>query len=135
MADTHLVPRHKADYAACDRLRAAPDEQVRPLLPELLTWLQDINWPVAPRVVDRIRSMGGDLVPPVREILCSDDGIWKYWVLTQLLPVVDAAVVGELRADVVRLATTPTPHDRADEVDIAARELLDAAGVGPRPER
>jgi hypothetical protein len=54
--------------------------ELEPYLPELLTWLQDINWPIFPSVENLLRSLGGQVVPAVKAALSeakkADDAIW-----------------------------------------------------------
>ena len=38
------------------------DEELRPYLPELLRWLQDINWPGALTILDRLRAFNGEFL-------------------------------------------------------------------------
>jgi Domain of unknown function (DUF5071) len=53
-----IVPEHKQDFDACSALSAAENSMVACQLSELLTWLQDMNWPVATLVEARIKSLG-----------------------------------------------------------------------------
>ena len=62
-------------------LAAIPPDALVPHIPELLTWLQDINWPIARPVAAALSRCGIALVEPVRSILLSDDDIWKTWIL------------------------------------------------------
>ncbi len=64
-----IVPAHKSDLASIERLHTVGDAGVIAVLPELLEWLQDINWPVARGVLERVAVLGNELVEPVRSIL------------------------------------------------------------------
>ncbi len=119
-----IVPHDKFDFATCERLNAASDAQIKPYLPELLEWLQDMNWPVARKVLSRIQSMDADLIEPVRNILTGTDSIWKYWILVSLLPETHKSVVKALAPELQNLAANATKDEIAEEVDIEARNLL-----------
>ena len=119
-----LVPADKHDLEACARLEAAPDAEVERCLPALLEWLQDINWPVALPIVRRLGRLGGRLADPLRPILDGADGMWKYWLLTHLVPEAGPELAGALAGEIRRLAAAPTPDDRRDEVHLAAADLL-----------
>lgn len=119
-----LVPSHKGDFDACHRLLEASPEQIRRVLPELLTWLQDINWPVAPCILKALGPLDAALILPVLDILAGDDEMWKYWIISNLLPLVRTEVRQALHPRIVAIATQPTPGEAADEVNLAAAELL-----------
>lgn len=71
-------------------------------IPMLLEWLQDMNWPGAPEIAEYLSRFGKDLVEPLRVVLQSSDGIWKYWVLTSFATTTDkefwVLLSGELKA-------------------------------------
>lgn len=121
----NIVPKDKHYHEACETLENAPDDAVRAHLPELLEWLQDMNWPVAWHVAKSIKRMKEDLITPIREILNSNDGAWKYNIIVYLIPMTAPSVISALKTDLQRLATNPTEDDVAEEVDLVARERLD----------
>jgi hypothetical protein len=117
-------PKHKQDLAAIDELQAASIEDLRPHIPALLAWLQDMNWPVARPIAEILARCGVDLIEPVRSVLRSSDDVWKYWLLSDLLTQVEGAVRVALTDEVLRLVNEPTPGEAAEEVDRAARDVL-----------
>lgn len=121
---SRLVPGHKGDFDACHRLLEASPEQIRRVLPELLVWLQDINWPVAPHILKALRPLDAALAQPVMDILAGDDEMWKYWIISNLLPQVRTEVRQALHPRIVAIAKQPTPGEAADEVNLAAAGLL-----------
>ena len=123
-----IVPRHKSDTEACRALGSASDEEVHKHIEELLTWVQDMNWPVAPLVLRRVKTLGMPLVKPIREILNGTDHVWKYWIVSALLPGVDTRVIDSLRRDLERIVAAPTAGELEEEVAGAARALLGAEG-------
>lgn len=79
-----LVPRSKFDIETAERAAATGWPTVEPVLPQLLEWLQDYNWPVARVLAPFVASIGEPLVPHLRPILDDEgqDAIWKYWIIT-----------------------------------------------------
>jgi len=118
------VPKDKFDIAAVERARSVGFPALTEVLPRLLVWLQDCNWPVAEPVASLLPDAGIEILPHLREVLSSDDGAWKYSVLTLLVPDLDPQIIAGLTDDLARLATHPTAEDRAEGVDQAARDLL-----------
>jgi hypothetical protein len=120
-----IVPAHKQDFQACELLAVAADDQVVPRIRELLEWIQDMNWPVAGRVVQRLTTVGAPLTEPVEHILVGSDDIWKYWVINSLLPGVDPNVVESLRPHLQRIVSSPTANETAEDVVEGAARLLE----------
>lgn len=118
-----LIPQNKSDIERAEKAVAAGYPAVEPILPELLEWIQDANWPVARVLAPFLGSIGSPLIPHIRKILATDDNIWKYWTLSYLVqgsPDVAAA----LREDIQRYANSPTPDESAEGLDELARTIL-----------
>jgi hypothetical protein len=118
-----IVPASKQDFDACERLATASDDEVRAHIRELLTWLQDMNWPVAPLVARRIGTLGSSLAAPLREILRGSDDVWKHWIVSSLLPAVDGTVAESLRAELDRIVTKPTSSEAQEDLPGAVLRL------------
>ena len=123
----NIVPENKLDIEACEKLVVASDVDVINNLAALLDWTQDINWPVAAHVNQRLSGLGVELVEPLREILEGEDGTWKYFTISHLFPKLRAEVLGKLMPDLQRLAASPTSSDISEEVNLAAKEVLNGA--------
>ncbi|HEY8931382.1 MAG TPA: DUF5071 domain-containing protein [Mucilaginibacter sp.] len=80
-----LIPKHADDQKAIDGLKKLPFEQIKPIVPDLLVWLQDMNWPVARPIAGILEPFVDQIVPEIITILKTDDGMWKYWILTCLI--------------------------------------------------
>ena len=118
-----LIPQNKFDTDRAEQAVAAGYPAVELILPELLKWIQDSNWPVARVLAPFLGSIGTPLIPHIQKILATDDNIWKYWTLTYLVqdsPDVAAA----LREDLQRYADSPTDEERAEGLDELARTIL-----------
>lgn len=125
-----LLPRHKHDLDNFQLLKNLGYPAIRPVLPELMTWVQDMNWPLAVSVAPFLASLGSALAPSVQEVLDSTDGMWKYWLITAVL---DKMPLPEAETYITMLelfSLRITDDDRECEADIAARELLMKLGAG-----
>ncbi len=118
------IPSDKFDEAAVERAAALGFPAINPILPDLLTWLQDINWPVAPVVAELLAKADIHIAPPINAVFAGDDGVWKYWILNHLAGHLDHSVWVLIEPEIMRLSRSPSGDDRAEEVDIAASELL-----------
>lgn len=114
------LPRNKADVASLEAWDQLSATERYCLLPFLLTWLQDYNWPVAKAVHTLLVPLGEELVPFLRSILQGADEGWTYWILSGLLPVLPKGASELLRTELEHLAATPS----VEEVDLVAAEAL-----------
>lgn len=120
-----LLPRSKFDDEAVAKLALLPEAVLLPLLPGLAEWIQDWNWPIAPDVEKLLELHVAALIPTILEVLAGTDSVWKENLLSLVRPATLPALPTLFRATVERIATTPTFGEQADEIDKAARELLD----------
>ncbi len=121
----NIVPNDKFGFDTCENLARASDAQVNVHMLDLLEWLADMNWPVAAPVLERLKTMGDDLIEPVRTILNGHDLIWKYWMLAALLPATQPSIIGALKPEIRRFIDNPSPKDIEEELHIVARECLE----------
>ncbi|TVY15100.1 hypothetical protein LARI1_G006604, partial [Lachnellula arida] len=70
-----LLPKDKHDSAAIAHLSTLPESTIAPLVSELLTWIQDINWPIAALAASFLLKYPHLLVVPVQGILLGSDGV------------------------------------------------------------
>jgi hypothetical protein len=121
-----LVPRDKFDVVRAEAAVAAGYPAVGPVLPSLLEWLQDMNWPVARVLAPFAASIGAPLESNLREILSGPDLVWKYWIISQVI-----AKSPELqrifRAELHRLVEHPTEPELREELNEVAQEALHGA--------
>ncbi|HAS6208579.1 TPA: DUF5071 domain-containing protein [Vibrio vulnificus] len=68
-----IVPKHKLDLETCEQLKFLSNEEIIPYVYELLECLQELNWPVAAPVSQRLLQLDLELVEPLLLILSSDD--------------------------------------------------------------
>lgn len=126
MSAGHLdcIPKDKHDTAAVLRAGRVGFPALEPILPSLLGWLQDANWPVAPGVADLLITAGAALDGPVLEVLASEDAEWKEVILTLVLSRMSAPISPALVEALARMAAQPTGADAAAGLDEAAAAVL-----------
>ena len=81
-----MIPKDKFDLAALKQLKYADAETVIPILPQLLEWIQDMNWPVAEPMVDVLLQYPTELTPYIEQVLLGEDDMWIYWCLVKIVP-------------------------------------------------
>lgn len=121
---SQYIPTDKFDEDAVRRAEAVGFPALDPVLPDLLMWIQDLNWPVARGLARLLAQAGPVIVPHIRAVLLSDDGEWKSSILNSWAEAVPVAVLELFSDELAGLAVTPTKDDRASEVDLIARALI-----------
>ncbi len=118
------IPCDKHDLRRAEAAVAAGYPAVEPVLPALMEWLQDLNWPVARVLAPFLASIGAPLLPHVRAVLASGDDVWKYGIVGRLVGESDV-LPRQLRAELVRLVEAPTASEIAEDLPEIAREVLE----------
>jgi hypothetical protein len=118
-----LLPVHKKDCERAEAIVTLGFPAVAPVLPELVEWLKDINWPVAHVIAPFLATIGMPLVPSLRRVLGGNDPIWKYRVLHSVVAE-SRPLAAALRNDLRRLATAPGADDVEEEVGKVAEQIL-----------
>lgn len=124
--EVKFIPKSKFDDEACHHLAKVSNEDIEPYLTDLLECLQDLNWPIAGPVSERLSQVGVALVNPTLEVLSGTDEIWKYWIVSHLLHIVKPEVYQGLIFKLNSMRNNPTKEEIKEEVHSAVRELLQA---------
>ncbi|WP_310550164.1 DUF5071 domain-containing protein [Paenibacillus glufosinatiresistens] len=119
-----LIPKDKMDTDSVNKLKNLDVRLLRDLVPDLLEWTQDCNWPVARDIGELLLPLGHELIPYLREIFASDDDCWKYAILVELVKKLPMAVLAEMEPDLRRLAFHPTRGERDELAAEEAAEIL-----------
>lgn len=120
------IPKNKHDKESVDKARLVGFPGINVILPQLLEWLQDRNWPVAYEVLDLLSNADVEIVPHIKTVLASQDSGWKYSLITiGLISRLPPSIRELLRADLQRLVDHPNESDVREEVNLTSREILD----------
>jgi hypothetical protein len=123
-AQKALVPKDKFDTEAAENLLTIDANTIKPLIPTLLTWLQDINWPVAGPISKLVVKHSSLAIEPVKDILRGDDEGWKYWILMCFVATLERHEQELLRPELERIAGRPTKEEKINELDVEAADIL-----------
>jgi hypothetical protein len=121
---SELIPTHKSDTDCINRLQIAGKEKIIPILPQLLEWLQDMNWPIAQDIQVIIADYEEYLIPHIRDVLESNDGVWKSCLLHGLINGLSNEKLLELKPDLIRMKLSPTKDEVDEEFAEEIEELL-----------
>lgn len=120
-----LLPRDKFDNDRVEMLKKMDRDKILPLLPSLLEWIQDMNWPIASGVLELLLTFPEEIVPHVQDVLSSDDECWKWFVLHYLVTELPVDSRVQFRESLIRIAETPTRNELVEELDEIAKEILE----------
>ena len=132
MADINgLIPKDKFDTSPFDSLMTLTDDAIEPLIPKLLIWIQDMNWPVAPHVIKVLAKHCKVTEKYILSLLKPEqkDDIWKHNIIRYLLYEWPSFPDDELiMSEIVRISECPTEGEKEELVDEAALKYLDDIG-------
>lgn len=126
------LPRDKHDFEAVNKLNEFRNEELKVIIPELMEWLQDGNWPISKPVENILLRLGEDLVPHIKDVLQTQDSTWEYFILVGLIDRLPVSHLSMLRSDLVRILESPTHDEILEELDEVILELLEKMKVHQR---
>lgn len=121
---TEYLPRDKHDSERVNQLKNLSREELVLLLPGLMEWIQDMNWPIAEEVAELLLTYPDEIVPLIKDVLVTNDDIWKYWCLIKLVKKLPKDLKVQLKGDLIRLVESPTAGEKLEELDEIAVEVL-----------
>ena len=121
---TNLIPKHKLDIETAEKLMGKSYEQVKPIVPELMEWIQDMNWPVAKKVAEYLVTISDNLTSHILDILNGEDEEWKYWCIGVFYIYSDETKHLKVRKVLERIAKHPTDTEKESEVHFQAIRAL-----------
>jgi|SRR5690606_22323733 hypothetical protein len=121
----NLLPSNKFDVEQAKKLKDLDRSQVLLLLPELINYTQDINWPVAPIIVETLLKFPIEIVPSVQAVLAEDDDSWKWFLLNYLVSKLPLDSKFHFKEYLIRVAEIPTESEIAEELDYVSKNILE----------
>ena len=120
-----LIPKDKGDVKTAERLKNYSFEEVKSIIPELLEWIQDMNWPVARPIANYLESIAEYLTDDIIKILNGDDDVWKYWCVSVFGLNATKPITPKLMMEFKRIATNPTQGEILEEVQKLTLEFVE----------
>ena len=94
-----LLPKDKFDDGNLEEIKLLNDSDLSQITSELLTWTQDANWPIFPKIVEIIVTRQDLFIGEISKVFQTDDWIWKYWILTNICPKLSLENIDFLKKD------------------------------------
>ncbi len=117
-----LIPKDKSDFSNIDKLYKLTDDEIKPIVYELLEWIQDYNWPVAQKLVPVLQEREDLIFPYISIILKGSDNMWKYWMMELLIPNFTKEHKEELKEELLKLTKLPGEDEESKNIRECAIE-------------
>ena len=114
-----LLPKDKFDDSNLEKIKLLNDSDLSQITSELLTWTQDANWPIFPKIVEIIVARQDLFISEISKVFQTDDMIWKYWILTNICPKLSLENKDFLKKDfdnMVKVLSTNTEEEEILEL-------------------
>lgn len=119
------LPKNKFDLNICEHLSTTEDAEILKNIHQLLSWTEDINWPVASCILNRLAKIDSDILnEAIKNILRGDDSLWKYSLIIGLLPKLNENQFKKLVPTLEEICHNPLKSDKEEELDILIDDLL-----------
>ena len=111
-----LLPKDKLDDNNLEKIKLLNDSDLSQLTSELLTWTQDANWPIFPKIVEIIVARQDLFIGEISKVFQTDDMIWKYWILTNICPKLSLENKDFLKKDFDNMAKVLQTNTEEEEI-------------------
>lgn len=118
-----MLPTDNFDVEAVKQLQQAPAADVLPMLPQMLTWVQDMNWPVAEPMLEVLLQYATEITPLIEDVLLGKDDEWIVNCLVHIVPKLPFFSKLVLANAVEQLATQSVTVHNEHVVDAAKQAL------------
>ena len=113
-----LVPQDKFDFKTVEKLKNYSFDEIKPIIPNLLEWLQDGNWPISKPISELLVPFTENISSEILQILQGQDSVWKYWILQTFGKITKDKIVWN---EIERILKSPTQ----DEITEGVFEIAD----------
>ena len=112
----NLLPKDKFDDSNLEEIKLLNDSDLSQITSELLTWTQDANWPIFPKIVEIIVARQDLFISEISKVFQTDDWIWKYWILTNICPKLSLENIDFLKKDFDNMAKVLLTNTEEEEI-------------------
>lgn len=118
------LPTDKCDYDSIDRLKSLKPEELQRIIPELLEWTQDINWPVAPKIIEILLPLDKLLLPQLKVILRCNEYDWIEICLLGIVEELKTETIVGLKEELLMLSKSTNPNFIEYEIPQICKDIM-----------
>lgn len=120
-----LLPKDKFDDSNLEMISKLTDEQIRPIILQLLEWLQDYNYPIADGILQILIAKQNLVIPYLSDILNGNNVMWKIWIMNLLIPKLSYNNRTQFKKIIERLSLQTEQDEDTIEIVNCAKECLE----------
>lgn len=111
-----LIPKDKSDIETAEKLKNYSYQELKSIIPDLLIWLQDGNWPIAKIISEYLQSICENISDEIFDVFKTNDLEWKYYMILSFGSITNDELI---RNEIIRIAKNPTEM----EIDSGLNEI------------
>jgi hypothetical protein len=119
----NLIPKDKDDTETAEKLKNYSYEELKSIVPDLLVWLQDGNWPISKTVSEYLQSICENISNEIFEVFKTNDMEWKYYMILRFGPLTNDELI---QNEIIRIAKKPTDLEIESELNEIAIEIMNS---------
>ena len=119
-----LIPKDKFDNSTINQLCKLTDNEMQPIILDLLEWLQDYNWPISRDILPIVVIHQNIAMPHILTILQGNDIMWKYWVIELVIPYLIYPNKQLVKSELERLSSLEIIDEDIDEIVKLSKKCL-----------
>ena len=120
-----LLPKDKFDNSNIAQIAQLNDEEIQPIIYDLLEWLQDANFPIFKDILPIVAHHQNLVMPYVIAVLQDNDVMWKYWIIESLIPLLSDNNKLRLKSDLLRLSFLQEKDEDTQAIIEVSKNCLD----------
>lgn len=124
MKENKLIPKDKEDLEFINELKIKSIVEIKDIIPDLLEWTQDMNWPQAKLLVDYFSPYLNEIDSEIIDILKGNDSLWKYSILLGLILNSKTIPNDKILSAIYEICKNPSEDDKEEEVDVLACRII-----------
>ncbi len=119
-----LIPKDKFDNSTINQLCMLTDNEMQPIIFNLLEWLRDYNWPIARDILPIVILHQNIAMPHILTILQGNDIMWKYWIIELVIPYLIDPNKQLVKSELERLSSVEIINEDIDEIVKLVKKCL-----------
>lgn len=111
MENDNYIPKHKFDFETVERIRYADPDTIKPVLPYIFEWIEDINWPIAQELAKVLVKFDDLVIPIIKDLIHRPDGLREYSVYFFMLKLLTGKQLILLKDELERVVYYPSQFE------------------------
>lgn len=120
-----LIPKDKFDNSTISQLCKLTDNEIQPIIFDLLEWLQDYNWPIAKDILPIVVLHQNIAMPHILKILQGNDTIWIFWIIELVIPYLIYPNKQLVKSELERLSSLEITDEDINEIVEISKKCLE----------